>query len=228
MNLEKLKALLEAGHISQEEYDEMAKNLKDPETDPETTPAPETEPETTPETITMEQIERLVQSRVDKLMAPERKKHAETEKKYKSLQQQLMTADEVKQAEIAEKEEALAAREKELQDRLNREYAQKALREAGLDDGSENAFALVDFVMGEDEAAIDEKVKSFKELFNKAVKTEVDKRFKENGRTPQKGTNINGGKNPWTKEQWNITEQMAIEIQNPELAAQLKAAVGVK
>lgn len=228
MNLEKLKALLESGSITQEEYESMAKAIGE-STDPETTD-PETKPESEPtaEPITMEQIERLVQSRVDKLMAPERKKYAETEKKYKNLQQQLMTADEVKQAEIAEKEEALAAREKELQDRLNREYAQKALREAGLDDGSETAFALVDFVIGEDEAAIDEKVKSFKELFNKAVTAEVNKRFKENGRTPQKSTNLNGGKNPFTKEQWNITEQMAVEIQNPELAAQLKAAAGVK
>ena len=229
MNIEKLKALLEAGSITQEEFDAMVEALgvTDPAPTADPDPAPAADPEPAP-AFDMETIEKIVQSRVDKLMAPERKKSAETEKKYKALQKQLMTADEIKQAEIAEREQALAAREKELQDRLNREYAQKALREAGLDDGSENAFALVDFVMGEDEAAIDEKVKSFKELFNKAVKTEVDKRFKENGRTPQKGTNINGGKNPWTKEQWNITEQMAIEIQNPELAAQLKAAVGVK
>lgn len=228
MNLEKLKALLESGAITQEEYDTMAKAIAEP-TEPEPTEPEPTEPEPAAESITMEQIERIVQSRVDKLMAPERKKHAETEKKYKSLQQQLMTAEEVKQAEFAEKEEALAAREKELQDRLNREYAQKALREAGLDDGSETAFALVDFVIGEDETVIDEKVKSFKELFNKAVKTEVDKRFKEAGRTPTKSNPINGGKNPWSKEQWNITEQMRMSIENPELAKQLEsAALGVK
>lgn len=230
MNIEKLKALLEAGSITQEEFDEMAKALGGTDPAPASEPDPTTDPDPdpAPTQFDMETIERIVQSRVDKLMAPERKKSAENEKKYKALQKQLMTADEVKQAEIAEKEQALAAREKELQDRLNREFAQKALREAGLDDGSESAFALADFVMGEDEDEIKGKVKTFKGLFDKMVAAEVDKRFKAAGYTPKHGTNLNGVKNPWMKDQWNITEQMKIESTNPEEAAKLMAAAGIK
>lgn len=228
MTLEKLKKLLESGAISQEEYDEMAKSVKEPEptTDPE--PAPANEPEPQKEPVDYDKLERIIQARVDKLMASERKEKAELKQQLEKERKANLTEAELKQMEIEEKEKALEEREKALTERQNREYAQRALREAGLDDGSETAFALVDFVMGADETEIDEKVKSFKELFNKAVTAEVNKRFKENGRTPQKGTNLNGGKNPWTKEQWNITEQMAVEIQNPELAAQLKAAAGVK
>lgn len=227
MTLEKLKKLLESGAISQEEYDEMAKSVKEPEptTDPEPAPA---DPEPKTEPVDYDKLERIIQARVDKLMASERKEKAELKQQLEKERKANLTEAELKQMEIEEKEKALEEREKALTERQNREYAQKALREAGLDDGSETAFALVDFVMGADETEIDEKVKSFKELFNKAVTTEVNKRFKEHGRTPQKGTNLNGGKNPWTKEQWNITEQMAVEIQNPELAAQLKAAAGVK
>lgn len=81
--------------------------------------------------------------------------------------------------------------------------------------------------MGEDETEINTKVKAFKELFDKAVSAEVDKRFKENGYKPKAGTNLNNGVNPYTKEQFNLTEQMKIESTNPELAAQLKAAAGV-
>ena len=175
MTKEKLQSLLDSGAITQEEFDEMIKNIADTDPAPESDPATDPDNEPAPAQFDMETIERIVQSRVDKLMAPERKKSAETEKKYKALQKQLMTADEIKQAEIAEKEQALAAREKELQDRLNREYAQKALREAGLDDGSETAFSLADFVMGEDETEIKEKVRTFKELFDKAVTAEVEK-----------------------------------------------------
>lgn len=227
MTKEKLQSLLESGAITQEEYDEMIKNIveSDTATDPETAPAADSE--TAPVALDMAAIEKIVQSRVDKLMAPERKKSAETEKKYKALQKQLLTADEVKQAEIAEKEQALAAREKELQDRLNREFAQKALREVGLDDGSETAFALADFVMGEDEDEIKSKVKTFKDLFDKIVAAEVDKRFKSAGYTPKQGSKLNGGKNPWMKDQWNITEQMRIESTNPDDAAKLMAAAGV-
>jgi hypothetical protein len=225
MTIEKLKALLESGAITQEEYDELVKNINDPEPEPEGDPEPETDPK--PE-IDMEALERIIQSRVDKQLATERKKSAENERKYKQLQKQLMTADQLKEAEMAEKEAALAAREKELNDRLNREFAQKALREAGLDDGSENAFALADFVMADDEDEIKTRVKTFKELFTKAVAAEVDKRFKKEGYTPKKGTDLNGGKNPWSKDQWNITEQMNIEATNPELAAKLMAAAGAK
>ena len=227
MTIEKLNTLLESGSITQEEYDELAKNVKAPEptTDPE--PTPEPDPEPAPAQFDMATIEKLVQSRVDKLMASERKKGADTEKKYKALQKQLLTADEVKQAEIAEKEQALAAREKELQDRLNREFAQKALREAGLDDGSETAFALADFVMGEDEDEIKSKVASFKELFDKAVAAEVSKRFKDNGRTPKQSSNLNGGRNPYKAETFNLTEQMSLETTNPELAKKLQAEAGV-
>lgn len=229
MNIEKLKALLEAGSITQEEFDAMVEALG--ATDPAPTADPDTAPATDPDpapAFDMEAIEKIVQSRVDKFMATERKKSAETEKKYKALQKQLMTADEIKQAEIAEREQALAAREKELQDRMNREFAQKALREAGLDDGSESAFELADFVMGEDEDEIKGKVKTFKGLFDKMVNAEVEKRFKSAGYTPKQGSNLNGGKNPWMKDQWNITEQMKIETANPDEAAKLMAAAGIK
>ena len=227
MTLEKLKALLESGAITQEEYDELLKNINDPEADPEGDP--EGEPETDPKPeIDMEALERIIQSRVDKQLASERKKSAEQERKYKALQKQILTADQLKEAEMAEKEAALAAREKELNDRLNREFAQKALREAGLDDGSETAFALADFVVADDEDEIKTRVKTLKELIDKAVSAEVDKRFKKEGYTPRKGTDLNGGNNPWSKEQWNITKQMEIEATNPDLATKLMAAAGVK
>ena len=63
---------------------------------------------------------------------------------------------------------------------------------------------------------------------NCSASAEVNKRFKENGYTPKKGAELNGGVNPYTKEQFNLTKQMEIENTNPELAAQLKAAAGVK
>lgn len=222
MTAEKLKELLESGAITQEEFDEMAGKI-DP-ADPE----PEKDPEPSPEPIDYDKLDKIIQSRVDKQMAAERKKNVELENKLKKLQQAKLTDDELKQIEIDEKEKAIAEREKAILDKENRLYAVKAIKEAGLDDGSDISLSLVDFVMGEDETEIDSKVKAFKELFDKAVTTEVNKRFKEHGYTPKKGDNLNGGVNPYTKEQFNLTEQMRIENTNPELAAQLKAAAGVK
>lgn len=217
---EELKELLESGAITQEKYDSLIQTIQDPE------PEPETKPDNEP--IDYDKLDKIIQSRVDKQMAAERKKNVELEKKLKNLQQAKLTDDELKQIEMEEKEKAIAEREKAIQDKENRLYAVKAIKEAGLDDGSDISLSLVDFVMAEDETEINAKVKAFKELFDKAVTAEVNKRFKENGYTPKKGENLNGGKNPYTKEQFSLTEQMALEINNPELAAQLKAAAGVK
>ena len=137
------------------------------------------------------------------------------------------TDAELKQIEIDEREKTIAEREKALRDKENRLYAIKAIKEAGIDDGGDTALALVDFVMGEDETEINEKVKAFKELYDKAVTAEVNKRFKENGRTPKQSSNLNGGKNPYKKETFSLTEQMNLEITNPELAKKLQAEAGV-
>lgn len=226
MTLEKLKALLEAGSITQEEFDEMAKNVKEPEPTPDPEPSPDEEPKQEP--IDYDKLDKIIQSRVDKQMAAERKKNADLEKKLKNLQQAKLTDEELKNIEIEEKEKAIAEREKAITDKENRLFAVKAIKEAGLDDGSDVSLSLVDFVMGEDENEIKTKVKAFKELFDKAVTAEVNKRFKDNGYTPKKGESLNGGVNPYTKEQFNLTEQMKLENTSPELAAQLKAAAGVK
>lgn len=216
MTEEKLKELLESGAISQEEFDSMMKTIKEPEQPEETEP------------IDYDKIDKIIQARVDKQMAAERKKNVDLKKQLERLQKDKLTDDEIKQIELDEKERTIAEREKAIADKENRLFAVKAIKEAGLDDGSDISLSLVDFVMGEDKAEINTKIKAFKTLFDKAVAAEVDKRFKNNGYIPQKGETLNGGNNPYTKEQFSLTEQMNLELHNPELAAQLKAAAGLK
>lgn len=228
MTLEKLKKLLADGTITQEEFDALAKNVKDASTsdgDPEPKPDGGEPPKND---IDYDKLDKIIQARVDKQMAEERKKTAEIKKKLERLQQDKLTDEELKKIEIESKEKEIAEREQAITDKENRLIAIKAIKEAGLDDGSDTALSLVDFVMGADEAEIKSKVKAFKELFDKTVAAEVGKRFKEAGYTPKKGETLNNGVNPYTKEQFNLTEQMKLETANPELAAQLKAAAGVK
>ena len=66
MTTEKLKELLESGAITQEEFDEMIKNVKDPEPNKDDEPAPKDD-----EPINLDNIEKIVQSRLDKAMAEE-------------------------------------------------------------------------------------------------------------------------------------------------------------
>jgi hypothetical protein len=137
-------------------------------------------------------LDKLIQSRVDKAIAEMGKKNAALQKENDKLKKDKLTADELKQYELSEKEKELAELEKKLNDRENRIAAIKAIKEAGFEDVNGNTLELVDFVMGENEEAIQNKVKAFKELVDKFVRAEVDKTFKKNGRTPNSG-NVNGG-----------------------------------
>lgn len=138
-------------------------------------------------------IERLVQARADKLTAESGKKIAALQKELDKLKKEKMTSEELKELEMTEKEQALAEREKALADKENRLIAIKAIKEAGLDDGSENSLELVDFVMADNEETVKERVKAFGALVNKFVAAKVDKTFKQNGRNPNGGNNGNDG-----------------------------------
>ena len=133
-------------------------------------------------------LDKIIQSRVDRLLADERKKSAELQKKLTKMEREKLSDDEVKQLEIKEREDAIAAKEKELADRENKLYAIKAIKEIGLDDGSDKSLDLVDFVMGENEAAIDAKVKTFNDLVKRFVSAEVDKIYRTYGKTPTKSS----------------------------------------
>lgn len=229
MTLEKLKALLESGAITQEEFDELSKNVNDP--NPAADPDPAADPEPKNEPIDYDKLDRIVQARVDKALAEERKKNAQLKQQLEKERKSNLTNEELKKIEDEEREKQLAEREKALADKENRLYAIKVIQDEGLND-SADSLALVDFVMGEDETEIDGKVKAFKELFtkavNKAVDAEVKKRFKEGGYTPKKGDGLSGEVNPFKAETLNVTEQIRLKINDPEKAARLMAAAGVK
>ncbi len=133
-------------------------------------------------------LEKLIQSKVDRLMAEERKKSAALQKELSKLQKAKLSDEELQKLELEERQKTLAEKEKALAEKEGRLYAIKAIKAAGLDDGSDNALALVDFVMGSDETATDERVKAFKELLDAMVAEQVDKAFKNNGRTPAGAT----------------------------------------
>ncbi len=103
-----------------------------------------------------------------------------------------LTPEQLKEFEDKEKEDAHNKREAEITERENRFYAITAIKKAGLDDGGETALELIDLVMGKDEKEIDLKVKSLSNLVKKMVAAEVDKTFKNNGRSPESGKGADG------------------------------------
>lgn len=224
MKISKLKALLESGAITQEEYDSMAEAAEkegepaDPQKGgppEEASPADAGEPDG--------KLERMVQAAVDRATNKLGNENKVLREKLEKERKKNLTAEEVKQLELQEKEQELAQKEKEIRDEKNRMYALKSIKKAGLDDGSEDTLDFVDFVMADEESDIDDRVKSLKSLIDARVHREVDRIFKENGRIPGKGGTA-AKDNPWSKGSWNLTKQMELEINNPELAKTMKAS----
>lgn len=224
MTKEKLDALLSSGAITQEEYDEMLKSiggvgdgLQEEKKDGE---------EKVKSEIEEEALERLIQAKVDKITSKLGKEKADLQKKLDVMKKEKLSDAERAELERKEKEDELAERERALTEKENRLYAIKAIKAAGLDDGSDKSLELVDFVMSEDEETIDSKIKAFAGLVKKFVQAEIDKTFRDNGRTPAKGSGTGATQNPYAKDTFNLTEQMRLEVENPELAKTLKAAGG--
>lgn len=224
MTIEKLKEMLASGAITKEEFDELAAKL-DLSSKEKQDKSEEKDPPENSEEDMNKRIEKLVQSAVDRTAQKWGEKYKELERKHKKLQEEKLSTEELKTLEIEEKEKAIAEREKALLEKENRIYCIKAIKKAGLDHGGDEALELIDFIMGDNQEQIDKRVNAFKALFDKFVKEAVDDTFKSSGRNPEKG-NASNTENPYKRETFNLTKQIELEQNNPELAASLRAAAG--
>lgn len=165
----------------------------------QTTAQSETEQTTTAESkeqnaFSMDDIRKLIQSEVDKVRTKYSNEKSILQKELDNLKREKLTEDERRQLELEDKERAIAEREQSLLDKENRLYTIKAIKAAGLDDGSDKALELVDFIISDSQEKIDERVKVFSEILNKFVSAKVDSTFKVNGRVPN-GTNGHSSNN---------------------------------
>lgn len=222
MTLEKLKVLLASGAITQEEYDEMSKSAKPQEPEGGEPPADTTPPEEDPD----KKLEKLVQTAIDRATNKLGNDNKLLKEQLEKERKKNLSAEELKQVELQEKEAELARQALEIQTEKNRMYAVKALKKAELDDGSEDTLDLVEFVLGEDETSIDLKVRALQKFASRIAKNTTDGIYRANGREPGKGSAGSRKDNPWSKESWNLTKQMELEISNPELAKTMKASAG--
>ena len=134
-----------------------------------------------------ERLSKLIQSQVDRATADLGKTIAELKKENANLKKQNMTAEDLAKAEREEFEKQKA--EVDLQRRQI--YAHKAVATAGYGDYAES---VVDIILGENDEKTDERLTNFKSIIDKIVAAEVDKTFKEKGRTPNGANNAQESK----------------------------------
>ena len=213
MTIDELKKMLEEGKLTKEQFMSMAlivaPDYKEDEPEPK-----KNEPD----------LEKLVQQAVDRATNKLGNDNKRLREELERIKKEKLTAEERAELEKQQEREQFERERSEFQLEKNKLFAVKAIKAAGLDDGSDKSLELVNFVLGNDEKEIEARVKVFGELVKKFVASEVDKTFKQNGRTPQKGNNSETENNPYSKEHYNLTEQMKLEATDPEKAKRMQAA----
>lgn len=136
--------------------------------------------------------------------------------------------NETLQATISQHESTIETLKKDSQAKIRNITLDSAIK-AALKDVDEkyhkllkSAFDTEKVIVGEDGTVVglDEQVATIKETYSDLFKPVVT------GREPNnKSKSTPGGKNPWSKEHFNLTEQARMLREDPELAAQLKASI---
>ncbi|MHC1683426.1 MAG: DUF4355 domain-containing protein [Clostridiaceae bacterium] len=109
---------------------------------------------------------------------------------------------------------------------MKKEKIKEALTNKALKIATEKKLPLelIDFIVGENEEVTNKNLDLLVGIFqkhNEAIKTGL---LKDNSYTPPTGDSGDLTKNPWSLEHFNLTKQAQILKENPQLAAQLKAA----
>lgn len=218
MTIDELKQMFEEGKITREQFQSLAltidPNYKDEDGGSTDNPGDSKGPD----------IEKLVQQAVDRATNKLGNDNKRLREQLEAIKKEKLTAEERAELEKKQEREQFERERAEFQMEKNKLYAVKAIKAAGLDDGSDKSLELVNFVLCSDEQEIDARVKAFGELVKKFVSAEVDKTFKDAGRNPGKGGNSGSENNPYMKETYNLTEQMKLEAADPEKAKRLQAA----
>ena len=139
--------------------------------------------------MTEQELEKIIQSRVDKITAKLGKEKADAEAALEQMKKDKMSADELAKYELEQEKKSLAEREKALTDKSNRLLAINELTKVELYDGGETGTALLNMVVNgvKEESQIAENVKALKSVIDKLVSAQVQKTFKDNGRVPNGG-----------------------------------------
>lgn len=191
----------------------MEDNKNNQVTGVETTDTSTTGTET--KTYTQEEVDKMLQSEVDRRITSALKKQAKSnEAKIKEAQKLTqMNESEKFQYELEQREKAIEEKEKALALAENKNEASKILADKGL------SLSLVDFVIAEDAETMNSNIRLLEKAFKDSVKREVEKRLGSSA--PKKNLPV---EDTITKEKamkMGIRERQNLLNENPELYAQL-------
>lgn len=166
-------------------------------------------------TYTQEEVDKMLQSEVDRRITSALKKQAKSnEAKIKEAQKLAqMNESEKFQYELEQREKAIEEKEKALALAENKNEASKILADKGL------SLSLVDFVIAEDAETMNSNIRLLEKAFKDSVKREVEKRLGSSA--PKKNLPIEDTITKDKAMKMGIRERQNLLNENPELYNQL-------
>lgn len=132
--------------------------------------------ETKNEPLTLEQVQKMIQSENDKIRGEYSKKLKDKEKELEDLRLASMTEDERKVEELKKREEAIQKQQTELT------LAKLTIETVDLLKENNLPLEAKDFLIGKDSDSTKANIQVFKTMFESALETEVHKRFQSTGK----------------------------------------------
>ena len=193
----------------------MDGNLNNQNTGVDTTTTDTSTTGTETKTYTQEEVDKMLQSEVDRRITSALKKQAKNnEAKIKEAQKLAqMNESEKFQYELEQREKAIAEKEKALALAENKNEAGKILADKGL------SLSLVDFVIAEDAETMNSNIRLLEKAFKDSVKREVEKRLGSSA--PKKNLPPDETITKEKAKKMSIIERQNLLTNNPELYAQL-------
>ncbi len=171
-----------------------------------------------------EAIKKLIQSEVDKVRGKYSLELKKKDEELKKVRAEHLTAEEVTRIELEEQKKELEEQRRAFNLEKNKNFAKDSLAKSHLCSDAEKTLKLVNLVMGDSEEEIESKIKYISDVIEDIVNSRVEEKFKSSGRQVTRTSGDAGlTNNPWAKDSMNLTEQMRIQIDNPELAKKLMA-----
>lgn len=166
-------------------------------------------------TYTQEEVDKMLQSEVDRRITSALKKQAKNnEAKIKEAQKLAqMNESEKFQYELEQREKAIAEKEKALALAENKNEAGKILADKGL------SLSLVDFVVAEDAETMNSNIRLLEKAFKDSVKREVEKRLGSSA--PKKNLPPDETITKEKAKKMSIIERQNLLTNNPDLYNQL-------
>ncbi|MFS0878015.1 DUF4355 domain-containing protein [Solibacillus isronensis] len=229
MNKEELDRLLAAGEITQDEYNAK---LAEFEAEQQGQKSQEMQIETLLQSDAVKaaiaaQIQAASQAEADRVRTEYAKKLKAKDAELEAERIAKMTGEERAKAELEQERKALEDERAELHRIKIESAATTALAETKL------PLELKQFVVGENEQDVKNRANALASFLKKEIQAGIDQgleaEFAKHGYKPGGSQQQSSAeKNPWSKEQFNLTEQGRLYRENPEKARQMAAQYGYK